>query len=395
MCEGWLKRGQMNSRSVERIAILAHGTRGAGATSVARNLVHSMLRQAPDIQFLVTHPAEKDYSDVFEGAENCTAVSQEQVGRIGRLLWESRTLPKVLANFRPDVLLGLGDRAMPAPPCPQAVLLHRPQMFYPPKFYGPQPLWRRVLFRYHTKHLQKNLKHVDLLLCQTEAARERVRATFGYQGPIELCPNAVSAFAMTSGTQPECPGPLRGLEDKMKLFCLTKYYPHKNLECIPRLLDRYADDLKDVTVVVTVPENQDKEAERFLRSLNAGPVRDHVVNVGYLDQKQLTGYFHHCQAMFLPTFLESFSGTYVEAMHFKTPILTSDLDFAHSVCGEAAVYFDPWSPKSIRDAIVRLRDTPGLADELVDAGNRRLKAMFRSWDDIAADLLVRLRQLAG
>lgn len=108
----------MNSQSVERVAILAHGTRGAGATSVARNLVHSMLRSAPDTHFLVTYPGNRDYSDVFEGAVNCTAVRQEQSGRIGRLLWESRTLPSILKDFQPDVLLGLGDRAVPNPATP-------------------------------------------------------------------------------------------------------------------------------------------------------------------------------------------------------------------------------------------------------------------------------------
>lgn len=354
-----------------------------------------MLRMAPDTQFLVTYPADKDYSDVLGGVGNATAVPQRrQMGRIGRLMWESRTLPSVLRGFRPDVLLGLGDRAIPDPPCPQAVLLHRSQMFYPPKFYGPQTLKHRLLFRYHTHHLKKNLKHVDLLFCQTDAARKRVRSTFGYEGPIELCPNAVSAFTMASGEQPECPQPLRGLEERMKLFCLTKYYPHKNLESIPKLFEEHGEELRDVAVVTTVTGGEYPQADRFLEAIEQPAVRDHVLNVGYLDQSQLAGYFHHCQAMFLPTFLESFSGTYVEAMHFGTPILTSDLDFAHAVCGEAAVYFDPWDSGSIRGAVSRLRDEPGLTEKLADAGKRRLEDLFRSWEEIASDVLQNLAAIA-
>jgi hypothetical protein len=38
------------------------------------------------------------------------------------------------------------------------------------------------------------------------------------------------------------------------------------------------------------------------------------------------------QALLLPTLLESFSGTYIEAMHFERPIFTSNLDFAKEVC---------------------------------------------------------------
>jgi glycosyltransferase involved in cell wall biosynthesis len=46
-------------------------------------------------------------------------------------------------------------------------------------------------------------------------------------------------------------------------------------------------------------------------------------------------------------------------MHLGTPILTSDLDFAREVCGEAAVYFSPWDPDAMATAIERLRDEPG------------------------------------
>ena len=51
--------------------------------------------------------------------------------------------------------------------------------------------------------------------------------------------------------------------------------------------------------------------------------------------------------MILPTLLESFSATYIEAMFHGKTILTSDLDFARDVCGEAAFYFDPLNPQSI------------------------------------------------
>jgi len=99
--------------------------------------------------------------------------------------------------------------------------------------------------------------------------------------------------------------------------------------------------------------------------------------------------------MFLPTFLESFSGTYLEAMHFGLPILTSDLDFAHAVCGDAAIYFDPWNAASIKDAILKLRNNPELSQELVAKGKTRLQTNFRSWDEIATDVVCLLEQMTG
>ncbi len=79
-------------------------------------------------------------------------------------------------------------------------------------------------------------------------------------------------------------------------------------------------------------------------------------------------YYLACNALLLPTLLESFSGTYLEAMHFGRPILTSNLDFARDVCDDAALYFDPWDPVAIKDAILKLKDDASLQTELVCRG---------------------------
>lgn len=92
----------------------------------------------------------------------------------------------------------------------------------------------------------------------------------------------------------------------------------------------------------------------------------------------------------MPTLMESFSGTYLEAFHFGTPVLTSDLDFARETCGEAALYFDPTDTASIRDAIVRVRNKPLLAALMRVSGEDQLARLEASWDQIAANLLDQL-----
>ena len=69
-------------------------------------------------------------------------------------------------------------------------------------------------------------------------------------------------------------------------------------------------------------------------------------------------------AMLLPTLIESFGIPYVEAMSLGVPILTSDLDFAHDVCGNAASYFDPFNAK---DILNKMRD---IVNNPLDTENR-------------------------
>ena len=77
-----------------------------------------------------------------------------------------------------------------------------------------------------------------------------------------------------------------------------------------------------------------------------------VINVGPVSINQCPALYHYCDALFLPTLLECFSASYVEAMYFKKMIFTSDLPFAHTVCDDSAIYFDPYDANDICDKII-------------------------------------------
>ena len=59
-------------------------------------------------------------------------------------------------------------------------------------------------------------------------------------------------------------------------------------------------------------------------------------------------------------------------MTIGKPILTSDLDFAHEVCGDAALYFNPTSPEAIAEAVNRVIENRELRRKLVGRGRERL-----------------------
>jgi len=77
-------------------------------------------------------------------------------------------------------------------------------------------------------------------------------------------------------------------------------------------------------------------------------------------------------------------------------VLTSDLDFAHEICGPAALYFDPWSPDSMMKAIVRIRENADLRQSLLCAARLRLAETHNySWPDIADTLIADLRRVVS
>lgn len=390
-----MKDGVSDSCSPIRIAVVAHALRAAGGLSVGQNILAALGRVAPEHHYFVSIPSGLRYEQVCREIPNCeTLIFQDSGSLFRRWRFDRFELPKKINAFLPDAVICLGNTGLLGVAAPQAILCQDAHLFYPMKYYLKETVLRKLIIYYQKQRLKNDLRKAQLLLCQTTAAEKRIRQVFHYKQNVVICPNALSESVLENKENTEVPAPLRPYLDKIKLFCLTRYYPHKNLETVVEVFRRFGQELQNVMAVMTISAEQHRGAAKLLRLIDKYGLHDRILNVGPLHQGELTGYFRNCQALLMPTFLESFSGTYLEAMHFGLPILTSDLDFAHEVCGDAALYFDPWNATSIRDAILRIKNEPELAHDLCEEGNVRLVGRQKSWDEIARNVLQELLKLA-
>lgn len=371
-----------------RIVIAAHGLRTGGGISVGQNIIAALGRLAPDHHYLVTIPPYLNYEDVCQGLpRHETSVFRHGGNFARRYCYETQELPALVRKFGADAALCLGNTALQNTAIPQALLFQNSYYIYPRRHFGRAASWRlRLLVAVQRRQFARDLQNIRLLLCQTPVVAERVRRVYDYQGATLICPNAVSRFTLAGGdTVPATlPQPLARVAGKRRLFCLTAYYTHKNLEAVVDLFHQKKEALRDYAAILTIAPEQGAGATRLLERIRQLRLENSIINVGPLPQQDLAAYFAHCHALFMPTLLESFSGTYLEAMHFGLPILTSDLDFAHEVCGDAACYFDPWSLDAMAATIL---ESAGQRDELIVKGRAWLSGMFRSWDSVGADML--------
>jgi glycosyltransferase involved in cell wall biosynthesis len=95
----------------------------------------------------------------------------------------------------------------------------------------------------------------------------------------------------------------------------------------------------------------------------------------------------------LPTLLETLCLPFLEAMTMSLPILAPDLDFAHYICEEAAIYFDPWDPQDIAEKILLLKNNPDVRSKLAERGKLRIAAFFKSWGEIVSNVIEELERL--
>ena len=372
-----------------KIFIVAHSSRTGGGISVAQNLLLGFANIAPHHHYFVTIPPGLGYEKIVENHSAFTLYQYKTQGYLSRWYWETYQLPKIIKQFQPDIVFNTANRCVMNLSCPQTVHIRDPHLVYPESQFGPISLKERLLFRYHKNHLKKSLGATNLVFCQTPVMEKRFKEVFGTQVPTAICSKQFSPFAKPEGV-PSCPERLKPYHDKLKLFVLTHYYTHKNLEIIVDVFKKYQDKLRDVVVILTISEEQHPGAKRLLAMIKQLRLENNIITVGSLRQQELAAYYRNCHALFLPTLLESFSGTYLEAMNFQTPILTSDMDFAHNICGDAAIYFDPIDVDSVYNAIIKFKDAPDIARQLVEAGHDQMKRFDTSWNDIAQGVMKEL-----
>jgi len=367
-----------------RVVLYAHNLRSAGGLSIGRNIVSTLPDIAPMHIYLMVVPEECGYPD-FHGVENVEVLVCPKMNLLNRQFWERGALRKAISQFNPDWIWAIGNITVTRSPCKQSLLLHNPHRLY--RIQTQQRISTRDrLFRWVSdQKLQNNLRFVNRLYCQTETMRLRSHEVLGYPlSQIGLCPNAFSPFIRPIQHWPE---ELESYRGRFILLCLTRYYPHKNLEIIVETFARYRDLLLDVVCVLPINRVQGKGASTLIDRIRSEGLGNQIVSIGEIRQERLGEFYFVADAMILPTLLESFSGTYLEAMQLDTPILTSDRGFAREVCGDAAVYIDPLSPDSVKDGILKLKESPVLRKELICKGHERLKIHIRTWPEILRDVL--------
>lgn len=379
-----------------RIAVLAHGLRLAGGMVVGKNIVRSLANVGPQHTYLIVAPAHSGYEQLCKAfpSYHFQTYTPRRLNMLSRAMYDVLALPGIVHTFDPDVVLGLASVGLLRPKSPQAIYFMTPHLCYSRDEQPTESLITLTTFRLQAAYFRLQLKRTALLVAQTDAIANRLQKTFPFEGEISVSPIAVSGLAQPgdSSARP-CPEILLPFLGKRKLLYLTRYYRHKNIEKIVDTFSRFADRLSDCVVLLTIDPNQERSAAAVIDSIAAPNLRNRIVNIGPVQHEQLAAYYANCDALLMPSLFESFSSTYVEAMNYGLPIITSDLDFARASCGDAALYFDPNSSEAMTDAIRKVLDNPALAQALRNRGRSRLDELPSSWDEVVTDLLVSLEKL--
>ena len=177
------------------------------------------------------------------------------------------------------------------------------------------------------------------------------------------------------------------------LLCLTRYYPHKNLEVLLDVGRKIRESGAPFVILLTVSRSEGKAAGALLDAIGRGGLSDVLINLGTVPVEEVAALHAACGGLLMPTVLESFSGTYVESMYYERPVFTSDRDFARDVCGDVAWYFDPHDAANILEVVQQAFADQAEMRQRVAEGSKRSHE-FPSWSEVTEQYVRLLEDVA-
>lgn len=359
-----------------RLFIYARALHVGGGLQVGINLCRALAHSEAFDEITIMAPTGRGYENL--ATENVKVLHAET--KVKSVL-ESR---EYIKNHSTDYVLNLCNIAIPISgrsikKPKQYLLIHRPHhLYYYDDYKNISSLALRFSDAIKQFMFKFALRYSDYFLVQTDYAAEKF--TEQYNRPARILPNAVPTF-LTAIANPE-----NIKKEHLDVLLLTRYYRHKNLEIIIDVIDALGEDAKKFRFNFTLDGKTMQSERDFLEKLQPYIDRGLATNLGRVEHSNLPKVYSQNDILAMPTLLESFSTTYLEAMHFKKSIITSDRGFATTVCDDAAIYVDPHDAKAIAEKLLMLYYDENLRAQLVEKGSKRLSE-FMGWDEINSVLL--------
>jgi glycosyltransferase involved in cell wall biosynthesis len=142
---------------------------------------------------------------------------------------------------------------------------------------------------------------------------------------------------------------------------------------------------------------QNQEAESVTRgedqALASNPLISPLLQFrGYVSYASIPSLYAECDLFVFPSLVESFGHPLVEAMASKLPILASDIPVCREICGEAALYFNPFDAQDLADKMLRLRHDSS-ATAVGRSGRKR--AVHFDWNDHVRRLIELIEEVGA
>ncbi len=338
-----------------------------GAQRFAIEISKRLLKLSENLNFLT--PKNIIHKDL------ASDLNAKVVGKRTGYYWEQIELPLFLKRKNNPLLVNFVNMA-PVFYRNQIVVIHDLSWLHFPKSVSkPFRLW----YKFAIPEIAKNARFIFTV--SKFSKNDLIKNLHIDKNKIDVVYNAVD----------EKFKPLNIPKDKIILSVAT-LQPYKNMEGLIKafiLLKNKYQDIKDYKLFLVGGINSKvfKETE----ALKIAQKRDDIIFTGYVEDETLVKLYNKAEIFVLPSKFEGFGIPPLEAMACGTPVVVSKVASIPEVCGDAAVYVNPYSIKSIATGIYKVLKDKDLKNEMIKRGFKRAKQF--SWEKSTEKIYRKIMEL--
>lgn len=214
------------------------------------------------------------------------------------------------------------------------------------------------------------LKNSDVLIFETKDALKKFNGKINREKESYVVSNTLNEIFLRKDEWKEINLTEEG--SNLILF-LTANYEHKNIQILQKLIYKLIEEynFSNFKFLLTLDR---KDVDFDNKVLN------YIEFLGKVPLQKIPSLYQKSSIVFIPTLLEVFSATYLEAMYMDRPIIASDMSFARDICNDAALYCEPVNENSYAIKIIELLNNKELYNSLIEKGRKNLLRFGSSKD---------------
>lgn len=345
---------------------------GTGVTQVAVSFIYECIAFTENSYHIFLSKTVSKEINIKDFPGNFKFYQFENHPLYGLKGWDTRKkLRKLESVINPDIVFSVFGPACWTPKSKHVTGFANSYYVYPES-----PFFKKISFKNWIRINLMKIAHRFFLkrngayfICETEDMSRRLVSFLGTKNSnVFTVSNTFNKYFEKTNLASQKKLLPKPAPEEFRLLSLASFDIHKNLTIINDISAKLEASKreKDIKFILTIdPLKLDKNFSEVAKR--------HIINLGRIDVKDCPQLYSECNALFLPTLIESFSANYPEAMKMEIPILTSHYTFAKSVCDNAALYFDPLDADDIVKKIMQIINDKALSNLLVENGRQRLR----------------------
>jgi glycosyltransferase involved in cell wall biosynthesis len=368
-----------------RIAVDAVGAKLGGAASVLQEILGSVSRSnAITAADVYVSPSETRRFQI----ERCGNILPVEVhgadtNLLGRMRWLNWGLSAAVRTTGADALLCCNGVGRGPTGVPQFAFVQQSLPFDNEALLrcGLRELPRLLVIR---EHMARCCSQSRLTFVQTETMKAWVARAFSLPADriMAFLPGPKGCNSTDAQLYPRAGSGDSDEVSDPKLLYVGSDSPYKNIGVLVKAFRTVRMWRPKALLSVTLPSQHQVCREPG------------VIGLGYLAEAELAAAYRSATVLVMPSFVETVGLPMLEAMQHGLPVIAADRPYAHDVCADAGLYFDPTDERQLASSIKHVCTDGAVRRELSNRGLRRVAAIgaTNAYDDMIRTLVEAVRK---